>query len=223
MLITESTQLKSKISNLLTEIMVLTESNQTLNKEVQNIKDERDNEIKLLNEHADQIRSHNSNLITENDTLNSEKLSLQQQLEESRKQIQSYQQQVEQLKADKMRLNKSNRSLKQQLTESEKEKNKFSKVAHLSSKSAQRANTAVALFCKPCTPQQRFSRTRSLSFSEGWYTFTISCLHVCMHVYVYVCMYVCTVDPNSLGQIFFRLVYLFRLVKHHNYSAVSIL
>ena len=166
MLIAESNQLQGKVSNLSTEIMALTESNQTLNKEVQNIKDERDNEIKLLNEQADQIRSHNSNLITENDTLNSEKLSLQQQLEESVMQVQLCQQQVEQLERDKLLLNKSNCSLKQQLKKCEEEKNRFSKAAHHSSKSAKHANTAVALVCKPSASQQR-RRTRSLTFSES--------------------------------------------------------
>lgn len=149
---------------------MLTKSSQTLNEEVQNIKDERDNEVKLLNERADQIRSHNSNLIAESDTLNSEKLSLQQQLQESVQQVQLYQQQVEQLKRDKLHLNKSNRSLKQQLKECEEEKNKFSQAAHHSSKSAKHANTAVALVCKPSASHQR-RRTRSLSFSESWYIY----------------------------------------------------
>lgn len=162
----ESSQLKSKNSELLTDILGLTNKNQTLSKELQNLKDERDNEIKLLNEHANKIRTQNSNLIAENKNLNSDKMLLQQELEESRKQAHLYQQQTKQLKADKLQLSKSNHSLKQKLTECKKEKNKFSEAAHFSSESAKFANTAVSLICKPKSSQQRVKRSRSLSLSE---------------------------------------------------------
>ena len=166
----ESNQLKSEVSSLQTKNSMLAENNQAL----QNCREKMDKEIKVLREQSDKITTQNSNLVAENETLNN---ALQQQLEESHTQAQSYQQQVELLKTEKMNLSKSYNSLQQKLTKCEKEKDKLLKVAcHTSTSaehanisaqhanvSAQHANAAVALICQSRTQQRPM---RSVSYSE---------------------------------------------------------
>ena len=158
MLIMESTELKSKISSLETENLRLTESNQALIEQLQNIKYEWENEIQTTDELNTEISSGSN-------TSNSDKMSLQRQLEESRKLAQSYQQQIEQLNS---RLHASNSLFQQKLKQCEKEKNNLLKVAHHSnksaqhsSKSAQHAQRAITIICN-----QRRCQQRSHSFSE---------------------------------------------------------
>ena len=195
MLAMESNLLKSKVSSLQTENSMLTENNQTLQ-----------NEIEVLRErNNDKITTHNSDLIAENETLSSVRISFQQQLEESRTQAQSYQQQMELLKTEKLNLTKSYNSLQQKLTKCEKDRDKLLKVAcHTSTSaehanisaqhanvSAQHANAAVALICQSRT-QQRPNRSVSCSETSMYVSMCIyiyTCMHVCMYV-LYLCMYV---------------------------------
>ena len=108
----ESNELKSRISSLEAENLMLSKNNETL-------KDERDSEIKFLNNQCDKIKVQNTNLIAEN-------INLKRQLKE--------------LKDDKSSLVRSNRSLRLKM-------DKYRQATHLSSMSAKHANTTVELFC----------------------------------------------------------------------------
>lgn len=158
------------------EISSLTQSNQTVNEQLQfqlQIVVEKKSEMNLLNQQS-------NDYITEIETLKMDKVCLQRQLKEQEDDYQL-------LKTQKLFLEENCKSTKQKLDKSEEKKKKYKKAAHHSLTSAHHAHTAAALFCEP-KPQSRqrksFSDSKKGLCSLPATVQLLNCTHVYRHTFV---------------------------------------